>query len=218
MKRLVVLLASLSLLVGAFAPPALAGPPAHASRLRQRSESLDDPAKQKLDAKLRNALDRGSNATVAVFATVVGNPSRAHGDAQTARMPPGPRTARPRSSSAGSRSSSCPSWPARRTSSRSTSSSSSRPASRSATPTRTSVAPPRAQKALQAALAELEATDVPYADAPPLKGSNFEALKKLALLDAKTHDFAEAWKMGYDGTGRHACRSSTAAPTGAIPT
>ena len=56
-------------------------------------------------------------------------------------------------------------------------------------------------KALKAALAKLTAAEVPYPDAPPLKGSNFEALKKLNLLDAKTHDFAEAWKMGYDGTG-----------------
>ena len=57
------------------------------------------------------------------------------------------------------------------------------------------------QGAPRLALSGLAATDVPYADAPPIKGSNFEALKKLDLLDAKTHDFADAWKMGYDGTG-----------------
>ena len=43
--------------------------------------------------------------------------------------------------------------------------------------------------------------EVPYAKAPPLKGSNFEALKKLNVLDAKTHRFADAWKAGYTGEG-----------------
>ena len=43
--------------------------------------------------------------------------------------------------------------------------------------------------------------EVPYKDAPPLAGSNFEELKELALLDAKTHRFAEAWEAGYTGEG-----------------
>ena len=34
------------------------------------------------------------------------------------------------------------------------------------------------------------ATDVPFNKAPPLKGSNFEQLRKHSLLDAKSHDFA----------------------------
>jgi hypothetical protein len=51
------------------------------------------------------------------------------------------------------------------------------------------------------ALASVQATEVPYPAAPPLKGSNFEALKKLNLLDAKTHNFSGAWKAGYTGTG-----------------
>ena len=33
------------------------------------------------------------------------------------------------------------------------------------------------------------------------KGSNFEQLKRLGVLDAKTHKFAEAWKAGYAGEG-----------------
>ena len=41
----------------------------------------------------------------------------------------------------------------------------------------------------------------PTAKAPPLAGSNFEELKELALLDAKTHNFAEAWDAGFTGTG-----------------
>ena len=43
--------------------------------------------------------------------------------------------------------------------------------------------------------------EVPYGEAPPLAGSNFEELKELALLDAKTHEFADAWDAGFTGTG-----------------
>lgn len=53
----------------------------------------------------------------------------------------------------------------------------------------------------QAALAKLADKEVPYSKAPPPAGSNFEALKDLALLDAKTHSFAAAWDAGYTGTG-----------------
>jgi hypothetical protein len=56
-------------------------------------------------------------------------------------------------------------------------------------------------KQLRAGREKQQADDVPYADAPPLKGSNFEELKKLGVLDAKTHRFAEAWKAGYAGEG-----------------
>jgi hypothetical protein len=52
-----------------------------------------------------------------------------------------------------------------------------------------------------AALKQMSTTDVPYSEAPPLKGSNFEALKRLNLLDAKTHNFSGAWRAGYTGTG-----------------
>jgi Subtilase family len=51
------------------------------------------------------------------------------------------------------------------------------------------------------ALKSLQASEVPYPAAPALKGSNFEALKKLNLLDAKTHNFSGAWKAGYTGAG-----------------
>src|SRR3954447_6920292 len=44
-------------------------------------------------------------------------------------------------------------------------------------------------------------TDVPYGKAPPLKGSNFEKMKKLNVLDARTHNFTDAWNAGYDGSG-----------------
>lgn len=47
----------------------------------------------------------------------------------------------------------------------------------------------------------MQATEVPYSEAPPLKGSNFEQLRKLNLLDARTHNFSGAWKAGYTGKG-----------------
>jgi Subtilase family len=43
--------------------------------------------------------------------------------------------------------------------------------------------------------------EVPYSQAPTPKGSNFETLKTVQALDAKTHDFAGAWAAGYDGSG-----------------
>lgn len=53
----------------------------------------------------------------------------------------------------------------------------------------------------QKVLRDLYLQEVPYAQAPPLAGSNFEALKELAVLDARTHEFAEAWSAGFTGTG-----------------
>ena len=64
------------------------------------------------------------------------------------------------------------------------------------------------------ALAKVKADDVPYGEAPPLQGSNFEQLKSSNLLDAKTHNFTGAWNAGFAGEGSpSAC--STAAPTSA---
>jgi hypothetical protein len=51
------------------------------------------------------------------------------------------------------------------------------------------------------ALRALYRKEVPYSAAPPLQGSNFEELKELAVLDASTHGFAEAWDGGYTGAG-----------------
>ena len=52
-----------------------------------------------------------------------------------------------------------------------------------------------------------KATEVPYSEAPPLRGSNFEKLKKLNLLDAKTHNFTGAWNEGYHRHRRHRRRA-----------
>jgi hypothetical protein len=54
---------------------------------------------------------------------------------------------------------------------------------------------------LQSTVNTLRKQEVAYANAPALKTSNFEALKNLNVLDAKTHRFADAWKAGFDGTG-----------------
>jgi hypothetical protein len=57
-------------------------------------------------------------------------------------------------------------------------------------------------KAKLAAVREGNASrEVPYRKAPAPKGSNFEQLKRLGVLDAKTHKFAEAWKDGFAGEG-----------------
>ena len=60
---------------------------------------------------------------------------------------------------------------------------------------------PPSEKVLDQTLKGLYDNEVPYSEAPPLAGSNFEELKELALLDAKTHNFAEAWEAGYTGSG-----------------
>ncbi len=54
---------------------------------------------------------------------------------------------------------------------------------------------------LNAALKGLYKREVPYSKAPKLKRSHFDRLKKLGVLDAKTHNFAGAWKDGYTGEG-----------------
>jgi len=57
------------------------------------------------------------------------------------------------------------------------------------------------KKKVNEALKGLHKREVPYSKARDLKGSNFEDLKKLAVLDAKTHRFADAWKAGFTGEG-----------------
>jgi hypothetical protein len=51
------------------------------------------------------------------------------------------------------------------------------------------------------ALREVKSGEVPYSKAPKPKGSNFEQLRKLGVLDAKTHNFKDAWDAGYAGEG-----------------
>jgi hypothetical protein len=51
------------------------------------------------------------------------------------------------------------------------------------------------------ALRAFQRNSVPYDKAPPLKTSNFDQLKSMDVLDAKTHNFTGAWQAGYTGTG-----------------
>lgn len=51
------------------------------------------------------------------------------------------------------------------------------------------------------AVAAARASDVPFSQAPPPRGSTFDQFKKLNVLDAKTHNFTEAWKAGLAGEG-----------------
>ncbi len=51
------------------------------------------------------------------------------------------------------------------------------------------------------AVAATRAGDVPYSEAPPPRGSSFDQFKKLNVLDAKTHNFTEAWNAGITGEG-----------------
>ncbi|HSS67107.1 MAG TPA: hypothetical protein VLK34_01060, partial [Nocardioidaceae bacterium] len=43
--------------------------------------------------------------------------------------------------------------------------------------------------------------DVPYSQAPAPRPSRFEQFKKLNVLDAKTHNFTQAWNQGFTGKG-----------------
>jgi hypothetical protein len=54
---------------------------------------------------------------------------------------------------------------------------------------------------LAATRSEHKKKEVPYSDAPKPKGSNFEKLRKLNALDAKTHNFTGAWNAGFTGGG-----------------
>ena len=42
---------------------------------------------------------------------------------------------------------------------------------------------------------------MPFDKAPPLKTSNFDQIKSMNVLDAKTHNFTGAWNAGFTGTG-----------------
>ena len=52
------------------------------------------------------------------------------------------------------------------------------------------------KSSLQSAMNDLRQQEVPYSGAPAPRGSNFDRLKQLGVLDAKTHKFADAWNAG----------------------
>ena len=55
------------------------------------------------------------------------------------------------------------------------------------------------KSSLQSAMNDLRQQEVPYSAAPAPRGSNFDRLKQLGVLDAKTHKFADAWNQGFAG-------------------
>ena len=54
---------------------------------------------------------------------------------------------------------------------------------------------------LESFMNDLRQKEVPYAAAPSPKEGNFDRLKQLGVLDAKTHKFADAWNAGFAGEG-----------------
>lgn len=61
---------------------------------------------------------------------------------------------------------------------------------------------PLSGAAKRQAVADIKAaSDVPYSEAPKPRSGQFEKFKKANVLDAKTHNFTEAWKKGFTGKG-----------------
>jgi subtilisin family serine protease len=52
-----------------------------------------------------------------------------------------------------------------------------------------------------AAAAAVRSSDVSFSEAPAPRGSTFDTFKRLNVLDARTHNFTEAWKQGITGEG-----------------
>jgi subtilisin family serine protease len=53
----------------------------------------------------------------------------------------------------------------------------------------------------RAAVAKTQTGGVPYSKAPSPRPGKFEQFKRANVLDAKTHNFTEAWKNGFTGQG-----------------
>jgi subtilase family protein len=196
-KRLVALLGIIALL-GTLGPAtSLAAPPAKARPAEVHTNR--DQAKEKIHPRLRAQMDSGSNANVYVFATVVGSPAAAKrllANAHTATTPNGKGSlvvgrmrVQQLTKLAGLRGVV-----------------SVNPVDLTKTGSPLGDPDPDVPRnitnsALKGIFKQLKGNEVPYSAAPPLKTSNFESLKNLALLDARTHRFAEAWQAGYAGQG-----------------
>ena len=55
--------------------------------------------------------------------------------------------------------------------------------------------------ALRTLMNEMRRNDVPYSQAPRLRGSKFEQMRHLPIGDQESHGFSEAWDLGYTGEG-----------------
>ncbi|HXG26677.1 MAG TPA: S8 family serine peptidase [Candidatus Binatia bacterium] len=196
MRKLLILASVLALLAGMFAPSVFAatGGNGKANGKPASVETAVDAAKSKLHPKLQKKLAEGATGTVQVFATVRGSAAEArsylknsyatNGDVKlvigTIRVQALPKLASSKGVIAVS-----PIEFAQ----------TGRPLGSKEPLSR----PSHAQ--LDTVLKNLYKQEVPYSKAPPPAGSNFAELKELAVLDAKTHNFAEAWEAGYTGAG-----------------
>ncbi|RZU15563.1 subtilase family protein [Kribbella rubisoli] len=171
-------------------------PPGHGPGAMQ-VQSASDAASSKLDPKLQAKVKKGDTAPVAVFATVQGDTAKAQqvlGNAHVAKsgdaalvMGSIPVQALPKLAAVPGVVSVQPVELAR----------TGQPLS---DPDPSLHQAPTAAE-LKAALAKVKSDDVPYDQAPPLRGSNFDKLRKQNLLDAKSHNFTGAWNAGFAGQG-----------------
>jgi len=161
-------------------------------------KTTSDAARRKLDPSLQRAFDRHGRGDVAVFASVVGNPRGALGQLRNARATETGKASLVVGSIPTQRLLKLASDPAVVAV---------RPISfrRDGTPHDDIDQSRRADmltgEAKAAAVARAQNDDVPYADTPPPRGSTFEAYRKLNVLDARTHNFTEAWNEGFTGKG-----------------
>lgn len=195
-RRLSALLIVMTLIVGAAVPAVTAARQPDRSR-PAKVESKSDNARSKIHPRLREQIEAGSTATIYVFATIQGDPSAAEALLNNARVASSDEAAlvlgtinvQALTKLAGARGVVAVN-----------------PIDFAQTGQPLGDPDPQvAQRPTKAqtdqALAKLFKKEVPYSKAPPLKGSNFQELKELAVLDARTHEFADAWNAGFTGTG-----------------
>ena len=198
LKRFAALLALAALVMTTVAPAATmaAKPPA---RGKPEIHTNRDKAKEKIHPRLLAQVNAGKNPNVFVFATVVGNPAAARKLLTNSRVATAPngkasivvgRTKVQQLTKLASLKGVVAVSPVELKKTGSPLGSPDPDVTRNIT-----------NAALKGAFKQLRGSEVPYSAAPPLKASNFEQLEELALLDAKTHRFAEAWQAGYSGAG-----------------
>ena len=167
-------------------------------RVQPRSvKTTSDAARRKLDRGLLQAFDRHTKGDVTVFASVVGNPRGALRQARNGRATKTPRATLVVGSIPAQRLLKLAGDPAVVAV---------RPISfrRDGTPhdLKEGRRPAKLTGAAKAAaIAKAQTADVPYSAAPPPRGSTFEQYRKLNVLDARTHNFTEAWNKGFTGKG-----------------
>jgi hypothetical protein len=198
LNRLAMLFALAALVFTTIAPAAtMAAKPQ--ARGKPEIHTNRDKAKEKIHPRLLAQLNAGKNSNVYVFATVVGNPAAAKKLLTNSRVATAPngkasivvgRTKVQQLTKLASLKGVVAVSPVELKKTGSPLGSPDPDVTRNVT-----------NAALKGIFKQLRGNEVPYSAAPPLRTSNFEQLEELALLDAKTHRFAEAWEAGYTGAG-----------------